>query len=346
MKKIISLVLSLVLIALAAVPAFAATMSDGIDALNAEFIYGEGPKTNGLAIDYRYFTPVSENDTTKYPLVIWLHGMGNGFKEGQQITNETHIGYWVSDEFQARFTNGGAFILAPRSNELKGICWNSGTIEPLKAAIDDFIATNKDNIDISRIYIGGYSMGGKMTLKMAIAYPEMFAAAFPICPAWSPDAEAFEYVADMPMWITSGKTDPLVNYDLSVTKTFEKLAAASNVASECRLSILEKVCFEDGTKCSSGHHAWYSVNHDMFSSENGDYPYMTTINGLGETVVLTYPDGMISWLCAHTSDYDGAPSEGKGNAGELDNTDSIISLSNIFEFFRSLIETIKNLLKF
>lgn len=345
MKKLLSVLLAVMLLALTAIPAFAATMADGIDALVESFAYGAGPEVDGLAIDYRYFTPVKENDTAKYPLVVWLHGMGNGFNEGDQLT-ASNVGYWVSDEFQARFTNGGAFILAPRSNEAKGLCWNSGTIEPLKAAIDAFIAENKDNIDLSRIYVGGYSMGGKMTLKMAIAYPEMFAAAFPICPAWSPDEEAFAYIADMPVWITSGKSDPLVNYDFSVTKTFEKLSNVSEVASECRLSILSKVCFEDGKKCSSGHHSWYAVNHDMFSSENGDYPYMSTVNGLGETVTLTYPDGMISWLCSQTSDYNGEASVGKGNLDNISNTDNILGVNSIIEFFRTLIQAIKNLFNF
>ena len=47
-------------------------------------------------------------------------------------------------------------------------------IVPLKAAIDDFIAQHRDTIDTTRIYIGGFSMGGKMTLKMTIAYPSFF----------------------------------------------------------------------------------------------------------------------------------------------------------------------------
>lgn len=345
MKKILSSILVLCLSLLLVTPAFAASMEEGTDTLKSEFAYGVGPETNGLAIDYRYFSPVKDSDNTKYPLVVWLHGMGNGFSEGAQLT-ASNICYWVSDEFQARFTNGGAFILAPRSDESKGLCWNSSTIEPLKAAIDSFIAENKDNIDLSRIYIGGYSMGGKMTLKMAVAFPEMFAAAFPICPAWSPDEDALQYIADMPIWITSGKTDPLVNYNFSVTKTFEKLSQASNVPEECRLSILSKVCFEDGTKTTSAHHSWYAVNHDMFSSENGDYPYMTTTNGLGENVTLTYPNGMISWLCSHTSDYDGTPTTGKGNLGNVGNLDNIVGVSGILDFFRTLIQAIKDLFTF
>lgn len=342
MKKILSVFLAAMLLMLTAVPAFAMPFEAGVSELKTQFVKAEGPELNGLAIGYHYFSPVKENDSTKYPLVVWLHGMGDGFEDGR-LLESTNISYWTSDEFQARFTNGGAFILAPRSDESKGLCWNSATIEPLKAAIDEFIAENKENIDLSRIYVGGYSMGGKMTLKMAIAFPEMFAAAFPICPAWSPDEEAFSYIADMPVWITSGKTDPLVNYDFSVTKTFEKLSAVSNVASECRLSILSKVCFEDGTKTPSGHHSWYAVNHDMFSNTNGDYPYMSTVNGLGEAVTLTFPDGMISWLCSHTSDYDGTPSEDQGNLDNVSNKDNILGITGIIDFFKTLIQAIKNL---
>lgn len=345
MKKIISVILAVMMLLMTGIPAFAASMTEGTGVLTSTFEKGVGPETNGLAIDYRYFSPVGENDSTKYPLVVWLHGMGNGSKEGIQLT-ASNVCYWASDEFQARFTSGGAFILAPRSDELKGSCWNEGTIEPLKAAIDDFIAKNKDNIDLSRIYVGGYSMGGKMTLKMAVAYPEMFAAAFPICPAWSPSYEALSYIEDMPVWITSGKNDPLVNYYFSVSKTFEKLSAVSLNPENVRFSTLEKVCFEDGKKCSSSHHAWYSVNHDMFSADGGAYPYMTTVNGKGEAVELTYPDGMISWLCSHTSDYNGEASTGKGNLENIGGVDSMVGTTGFIDFFRTLFNAIKDVFSF
>lgn len=345
MKKLFSVILAVCLVALSAIPAFAATMADGTGVLTDQFVYGEGPEIKGWKIDYRYFSPVKENDSTKYPLVVWLHGMGNGGEDGVQVS-ASNVSYWSSEEFQSRFTNGGAFILAARSDETKGVCWNESTIEPLKAAIDEFIAKNKDNIDLTRIYVGGYSMGGKMTLKMAVAYPEMFAAAFPICPAWAPSEKALSYVADMPIWLTSGKTDPLVNYYFNVSKTFEKLSEISNTPENVRFSTLKKVCFEDGKRCVSAHHSWYAVNHDMFSKENGDYPHMSTVNGLGEEVKLTYPNGMISWLCSHTSDYNGEASTGKGNLEEIKGVDSMVGISDILDFFRTLIAAIKDVFSF
>ncbi len=333
-KKLVALILSLSIFLGISVSSNALSVEGGIEPLKNQFVAAEGPAVDGYSVDYSYFSPVEENDAAKYPLVVWLHGMGDGAEPGLQV-KKSNIAYWASDEFQARFKpSGGAFILAARSREEDNIFWSNEMIEPLKAAIDDFIAKNKDNVDLSRIYVGGYSMGGKMTLKMAVAYPEMFAAAFPICPAWSPSDDLCQKLADMPVWITSSTRDPLVNYYLAVSPTFERIASYSNVAEDCRLSTLTKVCYEDGKGTSSSHHAWFAVNHDMFTYLNGDYYNMTTVNGNGEKVILEYPDGMISWLSSHTSDYDGIPSEGKGNLEDAEHTDDLIyvdSFAGIFE---------------
>lgn len=344
-KKIAAAILAIVLALGASACAYALSVDGGIKPLKDLFNAGEGPVTDGYSIDYSYFSPVEENDATKYPLVVWLHGMGDGSEPGKPV-EKSNIAYWASDEFQARFKPaGGAFILAARSREEDNIFWSNEMIEPLRATIDDFIAKNKDNIDLSRIYVGGYSMGGKMTLKMAVAYPEMFAAAFPICPAWSPSDELCKKLADMPVWITSSRRDPLVNYYLAVSPTWERIVAASNVAEDCRFSTLTKVCYEDGKSTSSSHHAWFAVNHDMFTYLNGDYYNMTTVNGAGEKVTLTYPDGMISWLSTHTSDYDGEPLEGKGNLENESQTDNLIYCDSFFGFFDLLFDAVLKLFR-
>ncbi len=337
MKKLIkttALILSLIM--LISVSAGAASISGGIDTLRSEFKAGEGPVAGKYSVDYSYFSPVKKNDTAKYPLVVWLHGMGDGSEKGKPV-EKSNIAFWASDEFQSRFKpSGGAFILAARSREENNIFWDNSMLEPLRAAIDDFIAKNKDNIDLSRIYVGGYSMGGKMTLKMAVAYPEMFAAAFPICPAWSPSDEMVEYISDMPIWLTSGKPDPLVNYYMAVTPTWNRIVNASDIPENCRFTTLSKVCFQNGKRTDSSHHSWFAVNYDMFSDKNGDYPYMSTVNGLGEEVKLTYPDGMISWLSSQTSDYDGAPIEGTGNITSEHKTDNMLEYDGFFGFIRLL----------
>lgn len=346
MKKIIAFILALSFILVLPVSANALSLDDGIDALKEEFIFGEGPEENGFSIDYRYFSPVEKNDKTKYPLVIWLHGLGDGSKDGVQV-NKSEIAFWASDEFQSRFSNaGGAFVIAARSREELGHTWTNEMVEPLRAAIDDFIKNNKANIDVKRIYIGGYSMGGKMTLKMAVAYPEMFAAIFPICPAWSPDAEALEYIKNTPVWLTSSKRDPLVNFYFAVNPAWEKLREISEMPENLRFSQLTKVCYATGEKTGSSHHAWFSVNYDMFTIENGDYHYMTTFDGNGNEVKLTYPNGMISWLSSFSSDYDGKPIDGMGNLDNISSTDNMIALMSLAEFFGTLFEAIISVFSF
>ena len=345
MKKSLALFLAvLMLLSCFSIAAFAQTgntkalpLSAGIDALRNQFEKGEGSELNGYTIDYRYYSPVAnEEDSTKYPLVIWLHGMGQGFSEGMQL-KENDIAFWSSSEFQSRFPASGAFILVPRAPELKNLCWSDSMIEPLKKAIDEFIAANYDNIDFSRIYIGGFSMGGKMTLKMAIAYPEMFAAIFPICPAWTPSAKQTAHIADIPVWLTSGAQDFVVNYN-GVSSGWKNIIASTNVAENCRFSTLAKTAYPDGKVSSNAHEAWYSVTYDMFSVTNEAYPYLSTVDGNGNTVTLTYPDGMISWLSQFTSDYDGTASEGTGNIkARIGLIDTLIKLfAKIRVFFENL----------
>lgn len=345
MKKFLSLVLVFAMLFGLSVSVLAWDTSNlndtmDIDVLREQFEKGVGPMTEGYAIDYRYYSPVGEDDANKYPLVIWLHGMGEGAREGAQITGND-IAYWASADFQSRFAGGGAFILAARSPEEQLNFWGADTIYPLRAAIDDFIAKNAANVDLSRIYIGGFSMGGKMTLHMTVAYPELFAAAFPICPAGTVSEAQAKSVAAIPYWFVSGTGDPLVNYAASVTPTWNKIAAANNRPADCRFSTLSKVCYPDGTKTPSAHHAWHSVTFDMFSDVNGDYPNMSIVNGLGETVTLTYPEGMIAWLSQFTSDFDGSVATDSGNmsAGVRSPINVFVTLFNrIIAFFRSVLD--------
>jgi len=342
LRKTISFLLAVILVAgIASLSCFA---GDESREPVMGFEYGIGPETEGYAIDYRYYSPVKENDTKKYPLVVWLHGMGDGAYDGKQV-ERSDISLWASEAFQSRFKGAeGAFVLAARSVEEKGLYWTDELIYPLRAAIDDFIAKNVANIDLSRIYVGGYSMGGKMTLKMAVAYPELFAAALPICPAWVPGKAATSKLADMPVWLTSGTADPLVNYFAWVMTTWKNIVSESNAPENCRFSTLSVVTYPNGLPTSSAHHAWFAVNNDMFSSKNGKYPFMKTFDGNGNKVSLSYPDGMISWLSGFTSDYDGSPATGAGNAEAMSEGEFFNGFATVITFFRNLFEYITTML--
>lgn len=311
-KKITALLLSVLTVgSLTVFNVDGVSVYDGKTALTEQFLFGTGPNVDGYAIDYRYYSPVkeiSDEETEEpempcYPLVVWVHGHSFGQYDGYQI-KATPITNWASDEYQARFTeSGGAYIMAVRAPEDDGISWNADLIKPLKFAIDDFILKNRDTVDTSRIYIGGFSLGGMMTLKMCVEYPEMFAAIFPICPHIKLEADEASAVSSVPMWLVSGKNDHLVSYRGKTLKNWNAVISATAAAENCRLSTLTDVREPDGSLAPSAHYSWIAVCNDMFSSTNGDYPDMTTINGLGKPVTLTYPDGMISWLSQFKSEY-------------------------------------------
>lgn len=275
----------------------ALSLSAGIDALRGQFVSGTGPKTNGNTIDYMYFAPKNGDADTKYPLVIFMHGMSEGSYPGEQIKkNET--AYWSSAEFQSRFTgSGGAYILAARSPEENGNYWYDGLTGALKAAIDDFIANHSD-VDTSRIYIAGWCVGGRMVYKMVSAYPEFFAAAVPICPYYEPTDSEISKAAYTPIWLVASTKDPVVPYYGTITNTWSKIKNHSTQLSSCRLSTMGTVYYPGGSKASTNHSCWPAVMNDMFTSSGGDYYDMSTENGNGDTVRLVYPEGMISWMSA------------------------------------------------
>ena len=342
MKRILCVVLSAVLLFACALPAFAVTESEaeaGIETLKPLFADGCGPEVNGVKVDYVTFSPeVPEGE--KYPLVIYFHGMGQGKAPRAQIA-ENNIALWAGEEMQSRFAAGGAFLFIPRSNEDKGDFWPNSYIPAVKAAIDGFIAENIDKLDLTRIYIGGFSMGGSMTVRMAESYPDFFAAAFPMCPAYASSAEEAGLLADLPIWLTVSKYDVIAGWYTFSDKLWNHLTHATNRPEDCRLSLLGKVTFPDGTKTDSNHHVWFAVSNDMFRYDGTAYDNMTTVNALGEEIELTYPNGIISWLNNYSSDYDGTALEAKPIPAQTVKTTLSMAKNIITALFKMLVSTVK-----
>ena len=309
MKKFISLLMCVVMIFAVTVTAFAANPDDA-QALAALFKDGEGPEADGVSIDYVYYEPeVAEGE--KLPVVIYFHGMNQGGRPRAQIARN-NFSLWASPELQSRFTGGGAYLIAPRSHEENNEYWPDYFVPAVKALIDDFISSHADTVDLSRIYVGGFSMGGKMTLKMISSYPSYFAAAFPMCPAYPPSEEQIAAFADMPVWLMVSRFDIIAGYYTFSKDFWETLCEVTTVPTECRLSLFGVACYPDGRKAMSNHHVWFAASNDLFTYDEGKYPNMVTTNALNEEITLESPNGLISWLCEHTSDYAGEEIESTG----------------------------------
>ena len=186
-----------------------------------------------LPLRYGYFVP--ELKEGKRPLIVWLHGAGEGGEDtavaysGNKVTELTEA--WVQDKF------GGVFVFAPQcptmwmddGSHKYGNSGKSMYTEALKAAIDEFISCYAGAIDPGRIFIGGDSNGGFMTMRMLMSYPGFFKAAFPICEAMYDKAitdEDIENLKDTGIWFTHAKNDPVVMPKDYVVPTYERLIAA------------------------------------------------------------------------------------------------------------------------
>lgn len=182
----------------------------GIEALRDEFQLDTAPEADGYALDYAYYSPVGKNDNGKYPLVIFLHGIGHADYVGAQL-DDSDFPYWASSELQSEFSEGGAFVLLPRAPEHKLVYWSKTLIPALRSVIDDMIAKHGDNIDTTKIFIGGSSAGGEMTWDMIIAFPEYFAGAFPIAATGTVSAADTKKCKDVAVWMIASELDPVVS---------------------------------------------------------------------------------------------------------------------------------------
>ncbi len=95
----------------------------------------------------------------------------------------------------------------------------------LKMLIDDFVKENPE-IDPKRIYIGGCSAGGFITLNMVLQYKGYFAAAFPVCPAY-PDSKLtdndIKYLSQIPVYFTWSDNDTTLNPAKYARATVERI---------------------------------------------------------------------------------------------------------------------------
>ena len=210
---------------------------------------------NTIELSYAYFEPIS---CGKKPLIIWFHGAGEGGTDASIAIMANKAANFASEATQQIF--GAAYVLAPQTPKVwmtsKGTPYDinnssestksSMYTETVKLLIDTFITKHTD-IDTERIYVGGASNGGYMTINMLLHYPRFFAAAFPVCEAypdeWISD-EQIKQLAKEHIWFTASATDTIVEPRKYILPTVERLKAAGAI--DVHKSYFEKVIDTSG----------------------------------------------------------------------------------------------------
>lgn len=304
MKRIISILLCVLMFAMTLVTGVSAiSVNSGNSKLSQQFI--DGVCTNG--IDYVYYSPIKKNDTTKYPLLVWVHGMKSGSEPRAQI--KYGIQRWASDEYQAKFEQGGCFVFIPRSANSAINNWDATQTGNLKGAIDEFVAKHKDNIDMSRIYIAGYSTGGVMVWDMLGAYPDYFAAAIPASAISQPSSATIAKLKDVSIWIFSCDKDFYAGgTTTNAMTTFDALNTQTARPEGVRITWMSEAVLANGNKKSetvdgvtrptfdAEHYTWEAITHDMHMTNGDVYHYSQTKDGTGKAIDFSDGSGLIDWL--------------------------------------------------
>ena len=245
-----------------------------------------------ITLTYADFIPNTKQD--KSPLIIWLHGGGEGGTDTTIPLLANRAANYASSEIQAFF--GGAYVLVPQSPTFwmdKGTGeYTRGDVNDmyntsLMALIKDYI-TKHPNIDTNRIYVGGCSNGGYMSVKLMLEHPDFFAASFPSALAYHAahiTDEQIESIKHMPIWFIHSNDDSVTKAEETVVPLYKRLIAAG---------------------AENVHYSAYDHVIDITGLYGGeDYKYM----------------GHFSWIYSHsnhcTRDYDGNPVLLNGKAVSL-----------------------------
>lgn len=194
----------------------------------------------GYELPYRVLYPKNYNKNTKYPIVLFLHGAGErGNNNETQLTHGAKL--FLDSVNREKYPAVVIFPQCPAEGY-----WANVKIDRSKMPLDlefdydrpitpDLQATielvqrtvKTESIDKNRVYIAGLSMGGMGTFEAVYRFPDLFAAAVPIC--GGADVDAYDKrVSKIPFRVFHGNKDDVVipAHSQAIVKKLKALNAA------------------------------------------------------------------------------------------------------------------------
>ena len=177
---------------------------------------------------YQVYVPLKWTPAERWPVLVWLHGSGapqgsDGLKHIPLLSVMTAV--------RADRDRFPAIMIFPQARV--GTRWSTPAMQQMVLAQLD--STIKEfNGDADRVYLSGFSMGGSGAVRIALRWPERFAALIdvagwitvdtgwtpvlieedkrthPFVSAADPYKEAARLIQGIPTWIFHGDADKLV----------------------------------------------------------------------------------------------------------------------------------------
>ena len=189
-------------------------------------------RTVTMEVNYLLYLPKDYGKEKKdWPLMIFLHGAG---ERGSNLDK-------VKVHGPAKLVDQGKdmpFIIV--SPQCPPGMWWPNFIEKIMALIDETIETY--DVDTSRIYLTGLSMGGYGTWSVACTYPEKFAAIAPICGGGKPFIA--HNLTDVPVWAFHGAKDDVV----PLSESQRMVDAVNEAGGNAKLTVYPDLAHNSWTK--------------------------------------------------------------------------------------------------
>lgn len=152
--------------------------------------------------DYLKYYSYEEKSDYPLPLLIYIHGAGS---RGTELSQMSRVGPLGEIDKGRKIP---ALVVAPQCHK--------DTWFDLFAVLEEFIEhfIKTENIDKSRVYICGISMGAYCAWQMAMSHPEWFAALVPVCGGgrrWKAGR-----LKNLPIWAFHGECDDVISPKESV----------------------------------------------------------------------------------------------------------------------------------
>ncbi len=185
----------------------------------------EFTSSTGNKMGYQILKPNEIKPGKKYPLVLFMHGAGErgSDNEAQMVhgsrmfSNPVNMDRYPSFVLFPQCPADLYWTFEKRPDKISAEKFeaNPALASPL-ATVKELLDWHLQNfpIDKNRIYVIGLSMGGMASFDLACRYPELFAAAVPICGGINTERLS-NAAGKVSFRIFHGDADPVVPVDFS-----------------------------------------------------------------------------------------------------------------------------------
>jgi predicted peptidase len=236
-----------------------AVTAKAVNLLVDEFRYGSY-LSGGMVLPYHYRLPKNYDPAKRYPLMVVLpgHGMGwDGDNPLVQVAADIPATAWL----QPAWTGAPAdvIVLAPQNQRVGAAAEADLLVKMLDQFLTDF------SVDRRRVYASTVSYGSQLAWHAFAKRPDLFAAGL-VTGGFAVNAEQAAAIAaaEIPLWVTHGVHDHLLNISLArnTRAALQNAYAARGVPAERVAALLRYTEYEDAAFSLPDYHAAFGPTYE------------------------------------------------------------------------------------